>query len=40
MDASPPPPDATLTVFPNGHELFDHILISALIVERKMTLSA
>lgn len=40
IDASPPLPEATLTVFPSGHEYFDHILISALIVERKMTLSA
>ena len=39
IDASPPLPDATLTVFPDGHEYFDHILISALIVERKLTLS-
>ncbi|TBU56731.1 hypothetical protein BD310DRAFT_823118 [Dichomitus squalens] len=39
LEASPPPPAATLTVFPDGHELFDHILISALVVERKMTLS-
>jgi len=40
LDASPPPPDATLTVFPDGHRLFDHILLSALVVERKMTLAA
>lgn len=39
IDASPPLPDATLTVFPDGHEYFDHILISSLIVERKLTLS-
>ncbi|TBU23870.1 hypothetical protein BD311DRAFT_767553 [Dichomitus squalens] len=39
LEASPPPPAATLTVFPDGHELFDHILMSALVVERKMTLS-
>ncbi|EKM57742.1 uncharacterized protein PHACADRAFT_192878 [Phanerochaete carnosa HHB-10118-sp] len=39
IDASPPLPDATLTVFPDGHEYFDHILLSALIVERKLTLS-
>ena len=39
VDASPPLPDATLTVFPDGHEYFDHILISALVVERKLTLS-
>lgn len=40
LDASPPLPDATLTVFPDGHRLFDHILLSALIIERKMSLSA
>ncbi|KAK0478336.1 hypothetical protein IW261DRAFT_221357 [Armillaria novae-zelandiae] len=28
-----------LTVFPDGHQCFDHILISALIIERKMTMS-
>ncbi|KAI8974837.1 hypothetical protein BD414DRAFT_423851 [Trametes punicea] len=39
LDASPPLPAATLTVFPDGHELFDHILLSALVVERKITLS-
>ncbi|EJF56874.1 hypothetical protein DICSQDRAFT_70569 [Dichomitus squalens LYAD-421 SS1] len=39
LEASPPPPAATLTVFPDGHELFDHILLSALVIERKMTLS-
>ena len=39
IDASPPLPDATLTVFPDGHEYFEHILISALVVERKLTLS-
>ncbi|KAH9917137.1 uncharacterized protein BXZ73DRAFT_80894 [Epithele typhae] len=39
LDASPPLPPATLTVFPDGHELLDHILISALVVERKITLS-
>ncbi|KAI0641397.1 hypothetical protein C8Q79DRAFT_1014341 [Trametes meyenii] len=39
LDASPPLPSATLTVFPDGHELFDHILLSALAVERKITLS-
>ncbi|CCM00633.1 uncharacterized protein FIBRA_02670 [Fibroporia radiculosa] len=39
LDASPPLPEATLTVFPDGHRLFDHILLSALVVERKMTLS-
>ncbi|OCH85482.1 hypothetical protein OBBRIDRAFT_798125 [Obba rivulosa] len=39
LDASPPLPAATLTVFPDGHPNFDHILLSALIVERKLTLS-
>jgi len=39
IEASPPLPEATLTVFPDGHRLFDHILLSALVVERKMTLS-
>ncbi|KAF5378825.1 hypothetical protein D9615_006841 [Tricholomella constricta] len=38
-EASPPLPPAVLTVFPRGHadDLFDHIVASALIVERKMT---
>ncbi|GLB42531.1 hypothetical protein LshimejAT787_1105460 [Lyophyllum shimeji] len=37
-EASPPLPPATLTVFPRGHEddLLDHIVLSALVVERKM----
>ncbi|OBZ65562.1 hypothetical protein A0H81_14432 [Grifola frondosa] len=39
IDASPPLPAATLTVFPDGHQHFDHILLSALVVERKMTLA-
>jgi len=30
-----PSPTATLKVFPAGHRLFDHILISALILERR-----
>ncbi|KAJ8462055.1 hypothetical protein ONZ45_g5210 [Pleurotus djamor] len=38
LNASPPLPAATLTVFPEGHDCFDHILISALIVDRKRTL--
>ncbi|KAH7908893.1 hypothetical protein BJ138DRAFT_303742 [Hygrophoropsis aurantiaca] len=37
IDASPPLPAATLTVFPDGHQRFDHILMSALILERKRT---
>ncbi|KAF8069330.1 hypothetical protein FPV67DRAFT_1625514 [Lyophyllum atratum] len=38
-EASPPLPLATLTVFPRGHadDLLDHIVVSALVVERKMT---
>ncbi|KZT70019.1 hypothetical protein DAEQUDRAFT_236438 [Daedalea quercina L-15889] len=41
LDASPPLPNAMLTVFPDGHrhQLFDHIVLSALVVERKMTLT-
>ncbi|KAH9848747.1 hypothetical protein C2E23DRAFT_937425 [Lenzites betulinus] len=38
-DPPQPPPAAVLTVFPDGHELFDHILLSALVVERKLTSS-
>ncbi|KAJ7119511.1 hypothetical protein C8R44DRAFT_788266 [Mycena epipterygia] len=38
LDAPPPLPEAVLTVFPDGHECFDHILLSALIVQRKMGL--
>ncbi|KIJ59992.1 hypothetical protein HYDPIDRAFT_99636, partial [Hydnomerulius pinastri MD-312] len=38
-DASPPLPAAILTVFPDGHQHFDHIVMSALIIERKRTLS-
>ncbi|KZT01038.1 uncharacterized protein LAESUDRAFT_664723 [Laetiporus sulphureus 93-53] len=40
LDASPPLPNATLTVFPDGHRLFDQILLSALVVERKLMLAA
>ncbi|KAH7920767.1 hypothetical protein BV22DRAFT_1020639 [Leucogyrophana mollusca] len=40
IDASPPLPAAVLTVFPDGHPHFDHILLSALVVERKRTLAA
>jgi len=39
LDASPPVPDATLTVFPDGHQFLDDILLSALVIVRKMTLS-
>lgn len=39
ISSSPPLPDPVLTVFPDGHQCFDHILISALIIERKMTMS-
>ncbi|KAI0628644.1 hypothetical protein C8Q77DRAFT_360392 [Trametes polyzona] len=38
-DPPQPPPAATLTVFPDGHEAFDHILLSALVIERKITMS-
>ncbi|KAJ7207904.1 hypothetical protein GGX14DRAFT_454770, partial [Mycena pura] len=38
LDAPPPLPEAVLTIFPDGHECFDHILLSALIVQRKMGL--
>jgi hypothetical protein len=37
VDASPPIPAAVITVFPDGHEFFDQILLSALVVERKWT---
>ncbi|KIM42564.1 hypothetical protein M413DRAFT_444279 [Hebeloma cylindrosporum] len=36
-DASPPLPDATITIFPQGHQLMDHIIVSALVVERMLT---
>ncbi|KAJ7074703.1 hypothetical protein C8F01DRAFT_33602 [Mycena amicta] len=38
FDAPPPLPEAVLTIFPDGHDFFDHILLSALIVQRKMGL--
>ncbi|KAJ7471859.1 hypothetical protein FB451DRAFT_309611 [Mycena latifolia] len=38
LDAPPPLPEAVLTIFPDGHECFDHILLSALIVQRKLGL--
>ncbi|KAJ7280313.1 hypothetical protein C8J57DRAFT_1302248 [Mycena rebaudengoi] len=38
LDAPPPLPEPVLTVFPDGHECFDHILLSALIIERKLGL--
>jgi len=37
MLAPPPLPSAILTVFPDGHEFFEHILISILVVQRKTT---
>ncbi|KAF9478454.1 hypothetical protein BDN70DRAFT_879975 [Pholiota conissans] len=37
IDASPPLPEATLTIFPHGHEHMDEILVSALVVERMLT---
>jgi len=40
LDATPPGPAATLTVFPDGWSFFDEILISALVVERRRTLEA
>ncbi|KAJ3734650.1 hypothetical protein DFJ43DRAFT_1130454 [Lentinula guzmanii] len=36
--ASPPLPAAIFTVFPDGHEFFEHILMSMLVVQRKMTM--
>ncbi|KAF9020325.1 hypothetical protein BDZ89DRAFT_1116410 [Hymenopellis radicata] len=38
IQASPPLPDPVLTVFPDGHEFFDHLLISCLIIERMLTM--
>ncbi|KAJ7902740.1 hypothetical protein B0H14DRAFT_2667475 [Mycena olivaceomarginata] len=38
LDAPPPFPEAVLTIFPDGHECFDHILLSALIMQRKIGL--
>ncbi|KAK7018613.1 hypothetical protein R3P38DRAFT_2983507 [Favolaschia claudopus] len=38
LDAPPPLPEAVLTIFPDGHECFDHILLSALIMQRKLGL--
>ncbi|KAJ7186779.1 hypothetical protein C8R46DRAFT_1058012 [Mycena filopes] len=38
LDAPPPLPEAVLTVFPDGHECFDHIMLSALIIQRKLAL--
>ncbi|KAJ6482104.1 hypothetical protein C8R47DRAFT_583881 [Mycena vitilis] len=38
LDAPPPLPEAVLTVFPDGHACFDHILLSALIIQRKLGL--
>ncbi|KAJ7904994.1 hypothetical protein B0H13DRAFT_2024249 [Mycena leptocephala] len=38
LDAPPPLPEAVLTIFPDGHEYFDHILLSALIIQRKIGL--
>ncbi|KAH9483328.1 hypothetical protein JR316_0005434 [Psilocybe cubensis] len=36
-DRSPPHPDATLTVYPTGHQIMDEIIVSALVVERMLT---
>ncbi|TFK37513.1 hypothetical protein BDQ12DRAFT_607655 [Crucibulum laeve] len=38
-DACPPLPSAVLTVFPQGHQYLDDIVISALIIERKLTVA-
>jgi len=35
LDVTPPGPAAVLTVFPDGWEWFDQILLSALVIERK-----
>ncbi|KAH6908489.1 hypothetical protein BKA70DRAFT_1103756 [Coprinopsis sp. MPI-PUGE-AT-0042] len=37
FDASPPLPDASLTVFPQGHAVMDHLVLSALVVIRILT---
>ncbi|KAF8958193.1 hypothetical protein BDZ97DRAFT_1782989 [Flammula alnicola] len=37
LDASPPLPEATLTIFPYGHKLIDEIVVSALVIERMLT---
>lgn len=41
IDASPSPPVPTLRVFPDGYEdhVLDHIVLSALIIERNLTLA-
>ncbi|KAK7458666.1 hypothetical protein VKT23_009665 [Stygiomarasmius scandens] len=36
--ACPPLPAASFTVFPDGHEFFEHILLSVLVIQRKLTL--
>ncbi|KAJ7764742.1 hypothetical protein B0H16DRAFT_1525599 [Mycena metata] len=38
LDAPPPLPEAVLTVFPEGHDVFDHIMLSALVLTRKIGL--
>ncbi|ESK98109.1 hypothetical protein Moror_435 [Moniliophthora roreri MCA 2997] len=35
--SSPPLPAAIFTVFPDGHEFFEHILISILVIQRILT---
>jgi len=39
LSSTLPLPAAVLTVFPYGHDIFDHILVSALIIQRKLTAS-
>ncbi|THV06024.1 hypothetical protein K435DRAFT_42100 [Dendrothele bispora CBS 962.96] len=36
--AAPPLPTAVFTVFPDGHEFFEHIVLSVLIIQRKLTM--
>ncbi|KAI0078592.1 hypothetical protein K474DRAFT_884762 [Panus rudis PR-1116 ss-1] len=38
IDGSPPLPDATLTVFPDGHDIMDEIILSSLIIARMIAL--
>ncbi|KAF8166824.1 hypothetical protein BJ912DRAFT_1002044 [Pholiota molesta] len=37
IDASPPLPEATLTIFPHAQKFMDEIVVSALVVERMLT---
>lgn len=36
--APPPLPAALFTVFPDGYEFFEHVLISMLVMQRKTTM--